>query len=126
MAINLLSDSFQNARTFENAKKALLWDLPTDLKGLYDLKMFTIEAKNSEADVLAVKTYLLILASKPDMDPLTELHQAGIRQHPELPYYTPEELVVRAQGLLRWDPESRRLQFVHSSALEYVMSYVSS
>jgi hypothetical protein len=123
MAINLLSDSYRNARTFQQAKEALLQDLPKSLEEAYNLKMLTIQANNSAADALAVKTYLRILASNPEMEPLTELHQAAIQEYPDLPCYTPEELAERAQGLLKWDPESGHLRFIHFSAEEYVLSH---
>ena len=121
IAINLLSDSYRTARTFQQAKEALFQDLPKSLEEVYNLKMLVIQANNSAADALAIKTYLRVLASNSEVLPLTELHQAAIREHPNIPCYTPEELAERAQGLLNWDPESGRLRFIHSSAMEYVL-----
>ena len=123
MAINLLSDSYRNVRNFQRAKDALLQDLPKSLEEAYNLKMLTIEANNSAADALAVKTYLRILANNPEMEPLTELHQAAIQEYPDLPYYIPEELAERAQGLLNWDPERGHLRFIHLSAKDYMLSH---
>ncbi|KIW09712.1 hypothetical protein PV08_12055 [Exophiala spinifera] len=121
MAISLLSESYQNVRTFQQTKEALLQDLPKTLEEVYNLKMLTIQANNSAIDATAVESYLRILAANPEMDPLTELHQAAIQECPDVPYYTPEDLAERAQGLLKWDPESRRLRFIHLSAIDYML-----
>lgn len=122
MAINLLSDSYQNARTFQEAKEALLQDWPKSLEEVYNLKMLNIQANNSATDTVAVKTYLRILASNPEVEPLTELHQAAIQEYSDVPCYTPEELAERAQGLLIWDPEGGHLRFIHLRAQDYVLS----
>lgn len=123
MTISLLSDSYQNARAFQQARKALLQDPPRILEEVYNLKMFVIQANNSPADALAVGTYLRILAGSSGMEPFAELHQAATHEHPALPCYTPDELAERAQGLLEWDPESRSLRFIHFIAKRYVLSH---
>ena len=124
MTISLLSDSYQNDCAFQQAKEALLQDLPESLEEAYNLKMLTIQANNSATDALAVKTYLRILASNPEVDPLTELHQTVIQEYPDVPCYTPEDLAERAQGLLVWEPEGGHLRFIHPSAKDYVLSRI--
>lgn len=121
LVINLLSDSYPTAPTFQQAKEALFQDLPKSLEEVYNKKILVIQANNSAADALAVKIYLRVLASNSEIVPLTELHQAAIQEHPNIPCYAPEELAERAQGLLNWDPESGRLQFIHYSARDYVL-----
>ncbi len=123
MTINLLSASYQNARAFQQAKEALLQDLPKSLEDAYNLKLLNIQANNSATDALAVKTYLRILASNPEVNPLTESHRAAIQKYSDVPCYTPEELAERAQGLLVWDPEGGHLRFFHPSASEYMLSH---
>lgn len=120
LAINLLSDSYRNTYTFQQAKQALLQDLPRSLEEVYDLKMLNIQANNTATDALAVKTYLRILASSTEIVSLAELHQVAVLEYPELPYYTAEELAERAQGLLEWDPQSEDLRFIHFSVKEYM------
>ncbi len=123
MTISLLSASYQNARAFQQAKEALLQYLPKSLEDAYNLKLLNIQANNSATDALAVKTYLRILASNPEVNPLTELHRAAIQEYSDVPCYTPEELAERSQGLLVWDPEGGHLQFFHQSAKEYMLSH---
>ena len=124
MVINLLSDSYQNTQPFQSAKEALLQDLPKSLEEVYNLKLLTIQANDSATNYLAIKTYLRILASNPEVEALTELHQAVIQEYSDAPCYTPEGLTERAQGLLNWDPEGGHLGFIHFSAQEFMLSHI--
>ena len=123
MVIDLLSDSYQNTSTFQQAKEALFQYLPKSLEEVYNLKILAVQANNSAIDALAVRTYLRILASNPGIEPLTELHEAAIQKYSDIPCYNSEELIERAQGLLISDPEGGHLRFIHLSAKEYVLSH---
>ena len=63
--------------------------------------MLAIQASDSAADALAVKAYLRVLASNPELKTPTKLNQAAIYECVDLLCYTPEELAERAHGLLK-------------------------
>ena len=108
--------------TFTWAKDLLLYSVPRSLYQFYTMKMVSIGAINSPDEAFATVTYLRVLAKCPEKKTPAELYEIAVVSFPDLPLYTPEEVVARAQGLLDFNPKTAHLRFIHETAREYLQT----